>query len=236
MSFLSSESIEKRLEKTSVISEYNPERIKHSAYELSLGNAYFVTDNKKKETVDYGEHIVIKPGQFALLITKEKISIPKDLLGFISIKAGIKFRGLINVSGFHVDPGFNGKIKFSVYNAGSKDIVLSAGDPTFLIWFAKLDEKTKNGYNGIHQDQNDISTTDVMKIQGEMASPNELQKRIDKLETKQNILLTISASIFIALIILLFSDFRIDIDSNTNELPEEVNVIESDSGSVSNDD
>jgi hypothetical protein len=38
------------------------------------------------------------PGQFALLLSSEKIRIPPDTIGFISIKARIKFRGMVNIS------------------------------------------------------------------------------------------------------------------------------------------
>ena len=48
----------------------------------------------------------IPPGQFAFLLTEEVVSVPPDALAFISIRAKTKFRGLVNVSGFHVDPGY----------------------------------------------------------------------------------------------------------------------------------
>ncbi len=61
--------------------------------------------------------------------------------------------GLINVSGFHVDPGFKGKLLFSVYNAGTGPISMEKGEPYFLIWFAELALKDgeKDTYNGEHK-------------------------------------------------------------------------------------
>src|SRR5205823_733573 len=99
----------------------------------------------------------------------------------ISIKASIKFRGLVNVSGFHVDPGFRGRLKFSVYNAGSQNIVLSRHQPAFLIWFSDLDRVTKESYDGAHFGQVDITAEDVMRLQGEVASPGQLKKEIQDL-------------------------------------------------------
>ena len=43
----------------------------------------------------------------AMLITEEQVNVPLDAMAFISMKAGKKLGGLINISGFHVDPGFN---------------------------------------------------------------------------------------------------------------------------------
>jgi len=73
-----------------------------------------------------GEQFVIPPGQFAYLLTEEVVRIPSSAMGFISLKFGVKGPGLINVSGFHVDPGYWGRLVFSVYNAGPSEARLQA--------------------------------------------------------------------------------------------------------------
>lgn len=52
-----------------------------------------------------GQDVSIEPGEFALMLTDELIHVPEDLVGFISVRFGYKRRGLVNISGFHVDPG-----------------------------------------------------------------------------------------------------------------------------------
>jgi dCTP deaminase len=162
---------------TEAVDEIN---VESNAYELALGNEVFITTEHKKTILKDGEQIVIPPGQFALLITKEYIKIPKDVMGFISIKARIKFRGLVNVSGFHVDPGFEGKLKFSVFNAASQNIILEPGMRIFPIWFADLDQETDR--KGSHHKQKHIDVADVMSLQGEVASPASLNQRLYALE------------------------------------------------------
>jgi dCTP deaminase len=49
---------------------------------------------------------------------------------------------LVNVSGFHVDPGYRGQLTFAVFNAGPVPIHLKRGQPIFLIWYASLDHET----------------------------------------------------------------------------------------------
>jgi len=182
MSFWSSERLLEKQKAVGLIDSFNNERVKHGAYELSLGSEFFITSRPKKESVRHGEQLIIPPGQFGLLIVQEKVNIPKNAIAFISIKAGKKFRGMVNVSGFHVDPGFKGHLKFSVYNAGSKDIVLSCGEPVFLIWFSDLDRTTTDTYNGNHAGKNEISADDVMNICGEIASPAALNDRLHEIE------------------------------------------------------
>lgn len=180
MAFIGTKSLTKLLEGTDVISPFDVVRIKNGAYELSLGAQVFQTDSTPRAVKELKEKekIEIKPGQFALLLTNEYVKIPKDKIAFISIKAGIKFKGLVNVSGFHVDPGFEGKLLFSVYNTGPSNIILSNGTAYFPIWFSELNEKQE--YKGSHEKQNSIPDEPVSALsQGEIASPNLLNKKID---------------------------------------------------------
>lgn len=205
MAFLSSETIKERL--VGRIDPFDASRIKHGAYELSLGREVYLTTEESKKILPEREQVVIHPGQFALLLTEEEVFVPKDLIAFISIKAGIKFRGLINVSGFHVDPGFKGHLKFSVYNAGSRNIVLHRGQPLFLIWFAQLDRETTDAYSGVHAGQKEISDNDVMKIQGDIISPSaikekidDLQRQVDKLDNRFWVAITLSLLLIASII------------------------------------
>lgn len=160
------------------------ERINNACYEMALGSEAFITSTSgTKRVYNPGEQVLIPPGQFALLLTEEELCIPLDLLAFISIKASKKISGLVNVSGFHVDPGFRGRLKFSVYNAGSESIVLEVGERLFPIWFYHLDEKNEDDYHGRHKGQMGISAADVMQLQGEVASPSALKKQLDELRT-----------------------------------------------------
>src|SRR6266540_4287828 len=174
MPFLTSQRFRDRLQgPRPPILRADPERVSSASYDLALGGQAFVTSTKDatKETFERGEQISIPPGQFALLVTEEELHLPPDTLAFISIKASKKMSGLVNVSGFHVDPGFQGRLKFSVYNAGSETIVLEVGEPLFPIWLYDLGEADDRPYRGAHQGQSSISSEDVMRLQGEVASP-----------------------------------------------------------------
>ncbi|WP_396157728.1 dCTP deaminase domain-containing protein [Flavobacterium sp.] len=187
MAFIGNKKLKEILEGTDVIKPFEKEHIKNGAYELSLGDEAFQTDTKPRsiKKLNPAEKIYIEPGQFALLLTEEKVKIPQDKIAFISIKAGIKFKGLVNVSGFHVDPGFEGKLLFSVYNAGPSTIVLNRGEKCFPIWFAEITET--DDYRGDHDKQQNIPNKPVEALsQGELASPNVLSKRIDDNQNELN--------------------------------------------------
>jgi dCTP deaminase len=183
MGFWSSETLKERIPAGELIIPYDPERVKHCAYEMGVGAEAFVTSKSGDgPRLLAGEQIVIPPGQFGLLTTAESVAIPSDAIAFISIRAGVKFRGLVNVSGFHVDPGFTGPLKFAVYNAGSQTIRLDQEQPVFMIWFCDLDGPTGDLYKNRLPATNVITADDVSKIQGEVASPAELKKQIEELK------------------------------------------------------
>jgi len=186
MAYWSSEKLRQIGAEGKLIQPFDQSAIAHGAYELCLGPEAFLTsyEENKKRILKDGEQLVIPPGQFGLLLTEESVSIPANAIGFISIKAGIKFRGLVNVSGFHVDPGFPGRLKFSVYNAGSRDVVLQRKQRVFLLWLSDLDRQTTDIYAGSHANQNEITPDDVMKIQGEIASPGQLKNDMRALSEK----------------------------------------------------
>ena len=185
MAFLANDELKKLLKTCISDDKFTEDRLQNASYELTLGDeVYTNSDTSKTILTEKDSQFEIKPGQFAVLMTYEEISIPSKYIGFISLKFGFKFRGLVNVSGFHVDPGFKGKLKFSVYNAGSNSIILDRHKPYFVLWISELTSslKSEENYNGSHQGQSSISAGDIMKIKGETASPNDLLEKIRSLE------------------------------------------------------
>ncbi|MEQ7871613.1 hypothetical protein V6R97_13250 [Chromohalobacter salexigens] len=175
-----------------------------SAYAMSLGKEAYVStagegDYPKVELLEEGASVVIPPGQFAYLITKEKVRIPVDKFALINMKNKLKVQGLVNVSGFHVDPGYQGKLVFAVFNAGPKSIMLRESEKTFLIWFAELgtshggDAYPKEGYYK-------ISSELANNIPRQSASLSSLNSRLEKLERFRRFVLSAIGGIAIATI------------------------------------
>jgi len=208
MAFWTSDKLKTEQTRTSepLIAPYNAKRVKQGAYELSLGPEAFVTSGPTgtKKKLRSREQLPIPPGQFALLLTEEVVRIPNNAIGFISVRFGLKRRGIVNVSGFHVDAGFVGRLKFAVYNAGGQKIVVERGEPIFMIWYSDLTEPTTDLYKGDPCVLNEITSQDVMFLQGEVASPAELKKELDKLKTEFTFWKSLLVPILVGLIILFF--------------------------------
>jgi dCTP deaminase len=220
LAFWSGEKLESELEK--YVEPFNPKAVDCAAYTLSVGAEVYVSPDRAvddpsrhtKQTLGAGESFAIPPGQFAFLTTKETIEVPDTAIAFISIRARSKFRGLVNISGFHVDPGYKGQLVFSVLNAGPTPHHLAEGEKLFLIWYADLDQQTEKkkkpeeGFGGLNSKLvNDISG-EILSLQ----SLSERQRQVEKdlvaqISAQQTRLAQLSAfvGVMIALNIALFT-------------------------------
>ena len=191
MSFWSGDRLAREL--ATIIDPFDPDRIDCAAYTMTMGREIYVTPHEgafdpqttTKRKLNSKEPFTIPAGQFAFLLTEEKILLPPNVLGFISMKANIKFKGLINVSGFHVDPGYDQRLIFSVFNAGPSPIHLQQGDPLFLLWIAELDQPSSVDYTRTEgYGFTELPTKLINSIPGEIHSLQSLSKQIRDLKTE----------------------------------------------------
>lgn len=172
-------------------------------YELSLGDEIFIS-TKESPTILRDRAVAnIEPGEFVIVSTAETISMPPDRLAFISMKFGFTENGLINVSGFHIDPGFKGKIHFAVYHAGPATVTVRRLEPMFLLFLTKIDEvKKPDLYDDKHKHQSLslIPAETIMRLKGPPISLKHLDSRLGKLESTVTVLLTLMGALLVAAI------------------------------------
>src|SRR5690242_17893137 len=190
-----------------LITPYDPSSIDCASYILRLGDQAFVTRddtiNGKPDAATIQvlnnnppDHTVcINPGQFAFLLTEESVTVPSHAIAFINMKTKLKFKGLINVSGFHVDPGFSNKLVFGVYNAGPRPIILERKRPLAMIVYADLDRPTSKIYQGAANSRRDIEIDLVQDMTGQVCSPMMLQRQMGELGSGQRAITTKLAGI-----------------------------------------
>jgi dCTP deaminase len=218
---------------------FDEAQIDCSAYTLRMGAEAYVTPsygfdlrkNRKKSLVEpkevkafgelikkRGDTVVIPPGQFAFLLTEEVVRIPKDAMGFISLKSGIKFKGLINVSGFHVDPGFTGNLIYSVFNAGPSPIHIARGQELFLLWLADLVGPIEESFtkDGIGK-QFEIPTKLISEVARETHSLQALSERVENL-SKRVATITTAAVVITTILGLLFALGQLTIGNRDKEI------------------
>ncbi len=181
---------------------FDENNLKEACYDLCVGDEVILSgDSKPTRLTVEKPYVLLPPGRFALIKTCEKIAVPEKYVAFISIRSRYKFQGLINISGFHVDPTYKGHLVFSVQNVGPRDIHLKYLEPTFMIMWARLDEpykpeihsKGRPGYDRITLEQ-------IRHLAPTSSTIDSLQKAIDSLNIQFKIFGALAVSAFLALL------------------------------------
>jgi dCTP deaminase len=217
-------------------SVFDTERLDASAYRLTMGEEVYVspTNEDAHATVRLlkeREGFVIPPGQFAFLLSEEVVRVPDDALAFISLRSKkTKFRGLVNVSGFHADPGYYGRLIFAVFNAGPGDVHLRRGDDLFAIFFADLTEATdkprsiKEGFMGIPADLISPISGKIQSFAGLEAKIDDVEEditeRLQKLE-RDNAIVRWATALILGALIALFVKFIV-VDPHTGSHTQQI--------------
>jgi dCTP deaminase len=217
VSFWSGEKLAEQL--GGLITPFDPRQIDCAAYRLRVGPEVYISpsddaDDAKTRTkvqLAAGQSFPIPPGQFAFLLTEERVAVPKDALAFISVRATVKFGGLVNVSGFHVDPGYRGRLVFSVFNAGPAPVHLARGDDCFLIWYADLDRETAlaksgDGFDNIPTKLINPISGEIQSFEGLLAKIRANEKRMDGIDREQSIIKAIGLLIAAAILAWIFRE------------------------------
>lgn len=121
----------------------NPAKI-----ELCLGKRCYCSNNPNKiQSLEEGDSITIEPNEVFLFQTLEKINMPKDLVGNISLKMGFVAKGLLMPSQTQIDPGYRNYLYGMFYNLSSDPIKLSYGDSIVTVEF-RLTKESSIVYSG----------------------------------------------------------------------------------------
>ncbi|WP_324751207.1 hypothetical protein SH591_07620 [Sphingomonas sp. LY54] len=164
--------------------------LRGASYNLKMGGQAYVTpveehDPKSIRTLGSEEAFVIPAGQFAFLLTHEAVHVPDNAFALLALRAReLQFKGLINVSGFHIDPGYCGRLVLAVYNAGPGEVHLREGQVLFEVFFADLDRTTEKAYAKSSKKKPlfRIEPEIISSIAGRFETLPGLKKKIEEVE------------------------------------------------------
>lgn len=131
---------------------YKSENVSQACYELSAGNIYYdISQNFQR--IDITEegfgYILIKPKQSVIIITKEELIIPDNVIGRVLTKGKLFSIGLLPVNTY-ADPGFQGNLGIILHNNSINYLKIKEDELVAKIEFAALQVPVKNKYNGQH--------------------------------------------------------------------------------------
>lgn len=136
--------------------------------DVSLGNVFSVFRKNKKCYLDLSvesgcdeimdetmekiivtgdEKFFLNPGDFALGITMERVTLANHIVGWLDGRSSLARLGLtIHMTAHSVDPGWDGHITFEFFNAGRMPLALKPGMRIGALSFELLSTPTSNPY------------------------------------------------------------------------------------------
>lgn len=191
--------------------DYENEGLKQASYDLRLGEEIYVVGRRAPEKLsERRPYALLAPGQFAILTSHEVVNVPTSVLGLIAIRTKFKLQGLVNISGFHVDPSYRGKLLFAVQNVGPADIRLKFKEPTFTIFFCQLTSdkigESREAQTEVHfkQGLSGIRLEDVQLLGGSSLTLSGLKKEVERLRLLVLVYGPFAVAAFLALLIKMF--------------------------------
>lgn len=163
---LSAQSIHERIDWTAKNREYCPDNVPWRGMEIEP----FEPTSKKLYGLSYGltaagydirigsfgnprwDHFNLKPGEFLLAASLERVLIPHDLQVIVHDKSTLARQGLA-LQNTVLEPGWGGHITLELSNHGPNIIPLKQGQPIAQLIFHQLDMPTTMPYTGKYQDQ-----------------------------------------------------------------------------------
>ncbi|MFH0770903.1 MAG: dCTP deaminase [Candidatus Peregrinibacteria bacterium] len=145
-----------------------PELLRHihaSSMDLRLGNTFKLYEhsrfaildpkvpetfsgNMRTITVPDGDSFIVQPGEFVLGVTKEKLTVPDDMVVRVEGRSSLGRLGIIvhSTAGF-VDPGFSGTITLEISNLNRLPVVLYPGMRVCQLAFETMSSPAEMPYD-----------------------------------------------------------------------------------------
>jgi dCTP deaminase len=111
--------------------------------EFAVGRVHRFHDSKWCETAG---------NRFLLAATKERFIMPSNVMGVVHDKSSWARKGL-TVQNTVIEPGWEGYLTLELIYHGVGELLVCDGDPIAQIVFHRLDQDTRQPYDGKYQDQ-----------------------------------------------------------------------------------
>ena len=129
--------------------DFDPNGVKGVSYDIRVGSTARIPasdGNSEYLSISLGESpsqpkVSISPGSACIIRSLEKLHMPNDIKGRISLRA-YNAKRLIFFAGGIIDPGYDNYLFLPLINMGDKPLELKYGEPLVTAEFVKLCKPT----------------------------------------------------------------------------------------------
>jgi dCTP deaminase len=143
------------------------EQLQPASYDLRLGDRAIVTKSvdieKLRERIESEsvpeidvarkESLTIPAGAFALVVTKERVTLSAEYAGHLGLRSYFARKGLLLLAGLQVDPGFDGYLVLGLANPSPRVVHLSYEEPIATLELHHLTRAAAMAYSGMYAGQ-----------------------------------------------------------------------------------
>ena len=148
------------------IDPFDPQYLEPASYDVRARRVLVA----RRGIVDLAkESVVLRHGDWAEMESMEVMELPLNLAATVGLRSGLTRRGLDWFGGPQIDPGYNGRIYISVFNASSTPVELTYAMSFATVIFYRLGKNASRAYSG--------------KFQKQLTFPEEDVERMLKMET-----------------------------------------------------
>jgi dCTP deaminase len=95
-----------------------------------------------------GEAFFLHPGELALAVTYESVTLPADIVGWLDGRSSLARLGLmVHVTAHRIDPGWSGQIVLEFYNSGKLPLALRPKMKIAALNFETMSGEADRPYN-----------------------------------------------------------------------------------------
>ncbi len=148
--------------------------VQPSSLDLHIGDIYI--PDKKKPVVN-GDKYSLPPGSTVVVETREVINLPSNISAFGFPPNQISADGILMTNPGHIDPGYKGKISFTLINMSKKSFSLKKDDIIVTLLLVKLEDDCHKDY----QKRKDNSRQNIVRQASSNSQVPLVPKQLDLL-------------------------------------------------------
>jgi deoxycytidine triphosphate deaminase len=221
---LSYQNIKAFLDHGQLMEDFDLRNLKAASYDLRLGSVCYLSSvgNHKSKLIKMNgvKTITIPCNGIFMFQTREKVNIPNNIAGKLSLRMGLVRKGCIMPTQTQVDPGYNNYLFGMIYNLSDSPVDIKYEEHIVNIEFYELKEPTAKPYSDEYDvnyvfeqfvSENVTSTMDTLQngVATSLEKVNATEQSVKKLLNMLTIL-----SIMLALISILMAGMTVYLNNS----------------------
>lgn len=130
---------------------FEENQLKGASYDIRVGDYAILARSEaegghEKISLKEQDHLDLLPNQTAAIYSMERLGVPPDMKGRLSLRSYWAIKGL-HFNGGIVDPGYTGLLFFNVTNLGTAPVRINYAEGLVTTEFVRLDQPSQRIYN-----------------------------------------------------------------------------------------